>query len=92
MWNLLGLGEGKFVDGVRVTRQDGRQPVYDKTLQDLYLKNLVYTFEDSSPSQFVQMITIALTLTKFIARSTLVRYACIWEKAKTVDLSGTIEV
>ena len=32
------------------------------------------------------------TLTYFTARSNLVPYACVWEKGKTMDFSGTIVV
>ena len=33
-----------------------------------------------------------LTLTYFTARSNLLRYAFVWEKGKTVDISETIAV
>ena len=35
---------------------------------------------------------LGLTLTYFMARSNLVRYAFVWEKGKTMDFSETIAV
>ena len=42
--------------------------------------------------QFCSNDAHGLTLTYFMARLNLVPYATVWEKGKTMDLSGTIVV
>ena len=57
---------------------------------DHFPQNLVYSFGESSPSQFFSNDDLGLTLTYFTAWSKFVTWAFLWEKVKTVDFPETI--
>ena len=54
--------------------------------------NLVCSMGCLSTTKFVQMMTLGLGLTYFMARSNLVPSAFVWEKGKTMDFSETIVI
>ena len=74
--------------------------VYDKNLKKSsspepkgrWPWDLVYSIGCSSTAKFVQMMTLGLTLSYFMARSNLAPYAFVWEKGNTMYFSESIVV
>ena len=100
MWSLLGMGEQKVVQMVQVTWP--RWPPYPYMVKTI--KNIFPGIERPMTMtlgiqhwvlQYYQVClndAPGLTLTYFTARSSLVPYAFVWEKVKTVEFSKTIGV
>ena len=98
IWNVLGMGERKFVQTVLVTWPRWLPcPCMVKTLKNLLLRNqrTLKLYMQHGVREYYQICSNddpGLTLTYFTARSNSVPYAFVWEKGKTMDFSETIVV